>query len=149
MRRNEISLRALRKKGNLNPRTARCLRAHRERFVLGVHGASMLVVRVPVWTSLPVTNRTTFGAYEARPFRKVTNTVVAGRLRRVTVRRPTDRREVGHPFSSVSVRAFQLFMTVASRVTRNATRLGCFAASAVPARNARRPTRTTPPVTAR
>jgi hypothetical protein len=106
----------------------------------------MVVVRVPVWTSSPATNRTTFGAYEARPFRKETCTVVGRRLRSVRVRRPTDRLEIGQPFSVVSVTAFHCFVTLASRVTKNATFLGCDAPSAVPASKARRPTRTAPPV---
>jgi hypothetical protein len=114
-----------------------------------VQGAWTLVVRFPVWTSSPATKRTTAGEYETRPRSKVTSTVIGRRLRSLTVRRPIDRRAVGHPFSVVSVRAFQSFVTVASRVTPNATRLGRDAASAVPARNARRATRTVPPVSLR
>jgi hypothetical protein len=122
---------------------------HRERVVCSVQGRWTLVVRVPLWTTSLATNRTTAGAYETRPLLKVTRTVVGRRLRSLTVRRPTDRCEVGHPFSVVSVTAFQSFVTVAARVTRNATRLGCDAPAAVPATNARRPTRTVPPVTLR
>jgi len=98
---------------------------------------------------LPATNRTTAGAYKTRPLRKVTNTVVGRTLRSVTVRRPTDPCEVGHPFSLVSVTAFQSFVTVALRVTLNAIRFGCAAPLAVPARNARRATRAVPPVSHR
>jgi len=52
---------------------------------------------------------------------------------------------VGHPSSVVLLTAFQSFVMVASKVTRNATRLGCEAPSAVLATTARRPARTVPP----
>jgi hypothetical protein len=106
----------------------------------------MLVVRSPLWESSSATNRTTAGEYETRPWPKVTSTVVGRPLRRVTVRFPTERSVAGHPSSVVSVMVSQVFVTVALRVTRNAARLGCDAASAELARNASRQTRTVPPV---
>ena len=105
----------------------------------------MLVVWLPLRASSPETNRTTAGAYETRPLPKVTSTVVGRLLRNVTVRCPTERRVVGHPASVFLVTAFQFFVTVAWRVTRNATRLGCEAPPAVPATTARSPARTMTP----
>jgi len=96
--RKEISFGALRKKPKLAPPNSRRSRVHRERVIRFVQGASTLVVVLPLWLSPARTNRTTAGEYETRPLLSVTMTVVGCTLRSVTVRRPTDRTDVGQPF---------------------------------------------------
>jgi hypothetical protein len=106
--------------------------------VRGSQGDVTFNVSFPVCTRSIRTDRTTAGEYETRPFAKVTWTVVGRALRSLTVRRPTEWREFGHPSTVVSVTVFQSFVTVALRVTRNATGLPWDAPSAVPATKASR-----------
>jgi hypothetical protein len=91
--------------------------------------------------------RTVAGEYETLPAPNVTTTVEGLVLRRVTVRAPTVRRDVGQPFSVVSLTVFQSFVTVASRVTRKDACFEVGAPTAVPARNASRQARPRPQVT--